>query len=139
MAYTSEVHGLLQSNLQGELYACLKGKDCKVYGSDRMIYVEHCNKVFYPDLTIVYGDEEFKLHKRTMKATLNPSILIEVTSPSTESEDIIVSHRKKAVEIFNRMDEGNKWLNTEITEDEDFVEIADCKIALKDIYNKVIV
>jgi Uma2 family endonuclease len=156
MAYTSEVHGKLQSNILGRLFPCTEEHNCNLYASDRMIYVPNCNKIFYPDLTIVCGEEEFKLHKRTMKATLNPTVLIEITSPSTESEDridkwacyktlkslkqyVIVSHRKKAVEIFNRMEDENKWLNTEITEDEDFVEIGDCKIALKDIYNRVII
>ena len=32
----------------------------------------------------------------------------------------------------------NKWINSEVKEEEDYVEIGDCKILLKDIYNKVI-
>lgn len=156
MAYTSEVHGKIQSNLMGRLFPCTEAHNCELYGSDRMIYVPNCNNIYYPDLVIVCGEQEFKLHKRTMKATLNPSVLIEITSPSTESEDridkrdcyktipslkqyIIVSHRKKAVEVYNRMEgDMNKWINSEVKEEEDFVEIGDCKILLKDIYNKVI-
>ena len=156
MAYTSITHGDLLTNLFKALLRCKEFDNCKLYGSDRMIYVPNCNNIYYPDLVIVCGEHEFKIHKRTMKATLNPSVLIEITSPSTESEDridkwacfktipslkqyIIVSHRKKAVEIYNRMEEDmNKWINSEVKEEEEYVEIEDCKILLKDIYNKVI-
>lgn len=155
MAYTSEIHGRLVSNLIGQLYPCTEAHNCEIYGSDRMVYVPQCNKVFYPDLVMVCGEHEFKLHKRSMKATLNPTVLIEISSPSTESEDridkwasyksipslkqyLIVSHRKRSVEIFNRLkDDDNKWLNSEAREDDDVVEIGECKILLKDIYNKI--
>ena len=155
MAYTSVVHGDLLSNLFLLLGSCVKSKGCKIYSSDRMLYVKECNKIFYPDLQIICEEHQTFDYKGKMQATLNPSVLIEITSPSTESEDridkwacyksikslnqyLIVSHRKKSVEIFNRLDEGNKWLNTEITKDEDFVEVGDCKILLKDIYSDII-
>ena len=154
MAYTSVVHGDLLSNLFLLLGSCVKSKGCKIYSSDRMLYVKECNKIFYPDLQIICEEHQTFDYKGKMQATLNPSVLIEITSPSTESEDridkwacyksikslnqyLIVSHRKKSVEIFNRLDEGNKWLNTEITKDEDYVEVGDCKILLKDIYNDI--
>ncbi len=154
MAYTSVVHGDLLSNLFLLLGSCVKSKGCKIYSSDRMLYVKECNKIFYPDLQIICEEHQTFDYKGKMQATLNPSVLIEITSPSTESEDridkwacyksikslnqyLIVSHRKKSVEIFNRLDEGNKWLNTEITKDEDFVEVGACKILLKDIYNDI--
>jgi Uma2 family endonuclease len=156
MAYTSISHGDIFSNIFKQLANCIENANCKLYGSDRMVYIPFCNKVFYPDLVIVCGEHETKLHKKSMQATLNPKILIEVTSPSTEAEDridkwacyktipslkqyLIVSHRKKAVEVYNRTQEENKWLNTEVTDEEDYVEIGDCKVKLKDIYNKVII
>jgi Uma2 family endonuclease len=155
MAYTSDVHGKILSRLIFHLFACMEAKNCEVYGSDRMLFISECNKIYYPDLMIVCGEEEFKLHKRSMKATLNPSVLIEISSPSTEAEDridkwacyktikslkqyIIVSHKKKSVETFNRLkDDDSKWINSEATNDDDIIEIGDCKISLKDIYNKV--
>ena len=155
MAYTSVVHGDLLSNLFLLLGSCVKSKGCKIYSSDRMLYVKECNKIFYPDLQIICEEHKTFDYKGKMQATLNPSVLIEITSPSTESEDridkwacykgvkslnqyLIISHRKKSVEIFKRLDEDNKWLNTEITKDEDYVEVGDCKILLKDIYSDII-
>lgn len=153
MAYTSEEHGKIQSNLQGEIFVCVKAKECEIYGSDRMIYVSSCNRIYCPDLVLVCGEQQFYQYKKNMKATLNPSVLIEITSFSTESEDrvgkwacyrnieslqqyIIVSHRKKSVEILKRL-ENNQWLYSEAKDDEDNIEIGDCKIALKDIYRNV--
>lgn len=155
MAYTSEIHGKLLTNLIGTLYPCTEKHKCELYGSDRMVYIPFCNKVFYPDLVIVCGEHEFKQYKKNMKATLNPSVLIEISSPTTESEDridkwacyktipslkqyLIVSHRKKSVETYNRMAENdNKWINSEAKEDNDIIEIGDCKISLSDIYKNI--
>jgi Uma2 family endonuclease len=154
MAYTSIPHGELFANLILLLGNCIISKVCRVFGSDRMLFVKECKKVYYPDLLILCGIHETFDYKGKMQATLNPSVLIEITSLSTESEDridklacyktipslkqyVIVSHRKRAVEIYNRTEENNKWLNTEITNDDDYVEINDCKILLKDIYNRV--
>ncbi len=153
MAYTSEEHGKIQSNLQGEIFVCVRNKECDIYGSDRMIYVPTCNRIYYPDLVLVCGEHQFHQYKKNMKATLNPSVLIEITSFSTESEDridkwacyknidslqqyIIVSHRKKSVEIWSRV-ANNQWLYVEAKNDDDYIEIGDCKIQLNDIYRNV--
>lgn len=154
MAYTSEIHGKIVSNLIRHLGNCKADKDCDVYGSDRMILVEKCNKVFYPDIVVVCGEQKFYQYKKNMRATLNPKILIEVSSPSTENEDkidkwscyrhiesleqyIIVSHRTKLVNVYERTDIENKWLVTELSEN-DILELDDCKIPLSDIYDRVV-
>ncbi len=46
-------------------------------------------RFFYPDLVIVCGEQSFRDHKGKMKATLNPSVIIEILSDSTEEEDRI--------------------------------------------------
>lgn len=153
MAYTSVTHGDLFTNIFLQLGACANAKGCRLYNSDRMLFVKACNRVFYPDLLLVCGEHETYQYKGRMEATLNPSVLIEITSLSTESEDrvgkwacyrnieslqqyIIVSHRKKSVEILKRL-ENNQWLYTEAKDDEDMITIGDCNIALKDIYRNV--
>lgn len=154
MAYTSVAHGDIFSNLFAAISVCVKAKDCKLYGSDRMLYVPKCNRIFYPDLLIVCGEHQMLNHKGKMRATLNPKVLIEITSPSTENEDkidkwscyrhiesleqyIIVSHRTKLVNVYERTDIENKWLVTELSEN-DILELDDCKIPLSDIYDRVV-
>jgi len=87
MAYTSEEHATIVHNLDVLLGNCLRKKDCKVYPGDRMLYVEDCRSVFYPDLLLVCGEPQYHQATKNMKATLNPSVVIEILSDSTEYLD----------------------------------------------------
>jgi Uma2 family endonuclease len=153
MAYTSPAHGDIQTNLMDALSVCLSKEGCKRYTSDRMVYVRECNKVFYPDLVIVCGEHQMYDYKAKMKATLNPTVLIEILSDSTENEDkidkwdcyrkikslkqyIMVEQKSHSVHLYNRLDE-RQWAYTYADEPEDTIEIQDCTITLKDIYKSV--
>ena len=152
MAYTSPEHGLIASNLSLELGNCVRDKDCSVYIGDRMVYVADCQGVFYPDLLVVCGNKEYYQATKKMKATLNPNVIIEILSDSTEHLDkttktrcykkipslrqiIFVSQREQHVRILER--EGERWIDTEFYEAGDVLRIADCAIPLTDIYRKV--
>ena len=52
MSYTSEERGMIVSNLTRVFANCLLEQDCSVYASDRMLYVQGCNQVYYPDLLL---------------------------------------------------------------------------------------
>lgn len=152
MAYTSPEHGQLASNLSLALGLCLRDKDCSVYIGDRMLFVPQCKGVFYPDLLIVCGKQEFYQATQNMKATLNPSVVIEILSDSTEYLDkttktrcykkiaslqqiVFVSQKEKHVRILER--EGERWIDTEFYEEADVPGISACKIPLPEIYRKV--
>ena len=152
MAYTSPEHGQLASNLGLALGLCLRDKDCSVYIGDRMLFASQCRDVFYPDLLLVCGKHEFHQVNKNMKATLNPSVVIEILSDSTEYLDkttktrcykkipslrqiVFVSQKEKHVRILER--EGERWIDTEFYEEGDVLEIGDCAIPLTEIYRKV--
>lgn len=152
MAYTSEEHATIVHNLDVMLGICLREKDCKVYPGDRMLFVRECGDVFYPDLLIVCGKHEFYEATKKMKATLNPSVIIEVLSDSTEYLDkttktrcykkipslrqiVFVSQKEKHVRILER--EGERWIDTEFYEANDVPRIGDCAVPLTEIYRKV--
>ena len=152
-AYTSENHGRIVSNLVFLLQNCLRATECDVFASDRMVYAESCNKFFYPDLTIVCDEREYYQYKKNMKATTNPSILIEVLSFSTENFDkgeklrcyrkikslkqyVIADQDFKSIQIYER-DEKGRWASKLYEEEEDVLKIGDCEISLNDIYLKV--
>jgi len=152
MAYTSEEHGTIVHNLDVALGNCLREADCKVYPGDRMLFVRECNEVFYPDLLIVCGQQEFHQASKNMKATLNPGVVIEILSDSTEYMDkttktrcykkipslrqiIFVSQKEQHLRILER--EGERWIDTEFYEEDDLPKIGDCVIPLKEIYLKV--
>lgn len=152
-AYTSENHGRIVSNFNRLLGNCLEHTDCDVFTSDRMVYAALCNKFFYPDLTIVCDERQYYQYSKNMKATTNPSILIEVLSFSTENKDkgeklrcyrkikslkqyVIADQDFKNIEIYER-DEKGRWFSKIYEEDDDVIKIGDCKIPLNDIYLKV--
>ena len=152
MSYTSENHGIIVHNLDVELGICLKSRrDCLVIPNDRMVYIPACNKTCYPDLLVVCGERSYYQYSKNMKATLNPTILIEVLSDSTKNHDkkgkrkcyrtipslkqyVIVDQETKFVEVYER-GENNTWFSELYYDDEDVIKIGDCQILLKDIYH----
>ncbi len=152
MAYTSEPHGKIASNLNRLMGNCLLEKVCDVYVGDRMLFVKDCNQVFYPDLLIVCGKHKFHQAGPKMKATLNPSVVIEILSDSTELNDktnktrcykkipglqqiVFVSQKEQHLRILEN--EAGKWVDTEFYEPEDVPRIGECDIPLHEIYRRV--
>lgn len=150
MAYTSPAQGEIQTNLMDALAACLKAKDCKRYAADRMIYVPECNKVFYPDLVVVCGEQEFHQHKGKVKATLNPSVIIEILSDSTEEEDridkwgcyrtipslrqyLMVQQNAQSIHSYLRKSE-REWDYSYANKPEEAIAILDCLVQLQAVY-----
>ena len=152
MAYTSESHGKIASNLNRLLGNYLLEKACDVYSGDRMLFVKACNQVFYPDLLLVCGEHQFYSADPKMKATLNPLVVVEILSDSTEQHDktnktrcykkirglqqiVFVSQKEQHVRILEN--EDGKWVDTEFYEPEDVPRIGNCDIPLQEIYRRV--
>jgi Uma2 family endonuclease len=85
MTGASLKHNRIVSNLIGNIYPFLKGKSCEVFPSDMRVNIPTTNSFTYPDLTIVCGKPE--LLDDHFDNLLNPAVIIEVLSPSTESYD----------------------------------------------------
>ena len=85
MAGASINHNQVLSNLIGAINPSLKGKSCNVFSSDIRVHIPINNSFTYPDLTIVCGKHE--LPDDHFDTLLNPSVIIEVLSPSTENYD----------------------------------------------------
>jgi Uma2 family endonuclease len=85
MAGVSRQHSRIKENLTGELYARLKGGPCRSHSSDMRVKVSRTGLYAYPDVVIVCGDEQYE--DDVVDTLLNPQIIIEVLSDSTESYD----------------------------------------------------
>jgi Uma2 family endonuclease len=150
MSYTSPEHGEIQTNISDALADCISIKGCKKYVADRMILIPACNKVFYPDLVIVCGEQEFHQHKKNMKATLNPTVLIEILSPSTEEQDridkwmcyrtiptlqqyLMIHQDCASIHSYHRQTE-REWHYTYAQTLAESITIMDCRVALEAIY-----
>jgi Uma2 family endonuclease len=85
LAGGNATHAILCSTLTALLYNQLRQRPCTVYPSDLKVKAEHPPKYMYPDLSIVCGQALFEDDSR--RVLLNPTIIIEVLSDSTERFD----------------------------------------------------
>jgi Uma2 family endonuclease len=85
MAGASRKHNLIVANIIIEIGLQLKNKPCRVYPSDMRLKVEKTGLQTYPDIMVVCEQEKFIDEKED--TLLNPDVIIEVLSESTESYD----------------------------------------------------
>ena len=85
MAGESLSHSRICINLAGEVRAKLKGKNCEALSPNMKVRAEGKGMYAYPDLTIVCGQPIF--HDKQKDVLLNPKVIIEVLSPSTQRYD----------------------------------------------------
>jgi Uma2 family endonuclease len=154
MPYTSENHGLIVANLIGLLFNALKGTGCRVYPSDRMLYVPETGNYYYPDAMVVCGESIFHTYKGRMQATINPLLLIEVLSDSTSDYDetlkwydykrlrslhqyVRVSQNDLRLDIYTRVGDTNDWLNTFAEQPDQTVTIGGCLLQVREVYEHV--
>ena len=150
MAGASPAHNVIKENLIGELYARLKGGPCRSYSSDQRVKVSATGLYTYPDIAIVCGPPEFD--PDDPNTLLNPQVIIEVLSESTERYDrttkfrhyqrieplreyILVAQDEPAVERFVRQTRWD-WLFTPVAGLDATLELATvpARVALADVY-----
>ncbi len=123
MAGALPPHNKIKSQFEGELYMRLKGGPCGTTSSDQRVKVDPTGLYTYPDIVIVCGEPE--LDPLDQSTIVNPRILIEVLSESTEHYDrtikfdhykqidslreyLLVSQDEPRVERYVRGDDG-RW------------------------------
>ena len=85
MAGGTPEHGALAAAVMGELRTSLRGKPCRVFSSDLRIRVLETNLATYPDASVVCG--RLETAPDDSNAVVNPTLLVEVLSDSTEAYD----------------------------------------------------
>ncbi len=153
MAGAKEPHNLLAGNVFGELRERFRKRPCKVYQSDMRVRVSATGLYTYPDVSAVCGEARFADDE--LDTLLNPNVIAEVLSPSTEAYDrgrkfehyrsidslaeyLLVSSDRVQVELFARQPDGH-WLLTAASGPDGVIELRsiDCRLALRDLYEKV--
>lgn len=152
MAGGTATHSLIGTNLAGEFRSLLRGKKCVPYNADLRIQVQSTGLFTYPDLSVICGPLQFTDGEDTVT---NPSVLVEVLSPSTEAYDrgqkflqyrqiptlreyLLVNQHEPLLELFIRQ-EGSIWLLREAAGLDARLEIPSLQIAvsLAEIYANV--
>jgi Uma2 family endonuclease len=117
-------HSLIAGNLVGHLGSQLRHSPCQVHPSDLRVRIPSANVYTYPDVTVVCGEP--RLEDEHGDTLLNPMMVVEVLSPTTEAYDrgtklrwyqsleslsdyLLVSQDLPRVEHYVRHD-GDGWL-----------------------------
>lgn len=85
MSGASEDHGLVVGNLHGALHQQLRGRPCRAFIADLRVRIDETGLYAYPDIVVTCGEREFAPTKPD--SLLNPTVIFEVLSPSTENHD----------------------------------------------------
>lgn len=127
MAGGTPEHAALGAAVTAALITALRGGPCRVHSSDLRVRVAETGLATYPDVTVVCGPYEYDPEDRN--TVVNPRVIVEVTSDSTEDHDrgdkllgyqsiptlssiVLVSHRERLVEVFERQPNA-LWKRTE--------------------------
>ena len=153
MACSSEEHSAITANVSTAIGTQLLAKPCQAFTSDLKVAVSPTGPFFYPDLSVVCGEPRF--HDAHRDVLTNPTVIIEVLSPSTEAFDrgrkftqyqriasltdyILIAQDEPHVEHF-RKQQGNQWLFTTAQGLEATLHIAsiDVTLHLSEVYDRI--
>jgi Uma2 family endonuclease len=152
MTGASLSHNLIVGNLGAEIGVQLRGGPCSVLVSSMRVKVSRTGMYAYPDVVALCEPPQLEdAHKDTL---LNPAVIIEVLSRSTEGYDrsekfahyrkldtlreyILVAQDKVRIEQYVR--HGEHWVLGEISDPAASlrIETLGCEVALRDIYDRV--
>lgn len=153
MAGASRKHCKISANLIYSFMGRFKGTSCNVYSNDFRVKIKKTGLYTYPDVIITCGKEI--LEDQVKDTLLNPLILIEILSPSTESYDrgkkfshyrqieslqnyVLVSQDEPHIELFERQI-NHQWILSEKVGLENSIEIPAINylLPLVEVYDKI--
>lgn len=123
IADSSPEHARLSAAVGAELGKALAGRPCEVFGCSLRIRIDKTNRTTYADVVVICGPE---IHSELDRnAITNPTVIVEVLSPSTEASDrgekwrhyqrlaslreyVLVSQDSPYIEVFRR--NGDEWV-----------------------------
>lgn len=154
MAGGEPEHNLVSGNVIGALWGQLEGRPCDVYSSDQRVKVPATGLYTYPDVTVVCGEPEYEASRP--RSLLNPTLVVEVLSESTESYDrgekfaqyqslgslreyVLIATDRRRIERYTRQAESPEWLYGECSGEEGSVALTSigCVLSLARVYRNV--
>lgn len=153
MAGARPPHNVIAANLTAALVPLARSRDCVAMTSDQRVHVPSTRLYAYPDLTIACGERRY--HDDQPPSLLNPTVLVEVTSETTEDFDrgakflhyqaigalreyVIVSHRERRIDHYRRLDDGQWLLSTHSGSARLEIPALGGTIGLDDVYAAVV-
>ncbi len=154
MAGASKEHNSITFDVSRHLGNQLDGSSCQGYAQDMQVRVPECDKYYYPDIVVVCGEPRFE-GITGLDVLMNPSVIIEVLSPSTEIKDrnekfdcyetlasvtdyVLISQHEPRIEHFSRQNRGvwqfivARRLNAVLE-----LPAIGCRLRLADVYSRI--
>jgi Uma2 family endonuclease len=141
------------ANAVASLHQQLRQRPCRPLSSDMRVRVTPTGLYTYPDVVIVCGEPQFL--DNTFDTLLNPTVIIEVLSESTEAYDrgqkfeqyrsleslaeyVMISSQRVGVERYTRQPDGSwNYIAKASLEDSLDLPSVGCHLLLADLYEKV--
>ncbi len=154
MAGGAANHNRIAGNFYAILNFTFRQQDYEVFNSDMRLWIPKQRIYTYPDITVVVGELEF--FENRQDTILNPKIIIEVLSKSTENYDregkfkayrtipsfaeyLLIEQNKIAVEHYSKT-ANKRWSLQEYDEEDELITLVSIPLAitLRDLYIAVI-
>jgi Uma2 family endonuclease len=153
MTGASRQHNRITINISSSLNLQLKGRPCETYAVDMRVKVRASGLYTYPDVAVACGEPQFE--DSEFDTLLNPTLLVEVLSPSTErydriaktsyyrtidslAEHLLVAQDEIRLEQYVKRPNG-QWLLSEYRDLDGVVELTSigCELKLSDVYDRI--
>ena len=147
-------HVLITTNLIAALHQRFRGRSCRVLNSDLRVAIPGGDLYTYPDLSALCGEARFD--GVNPPCLLNPQVIVEVLSPSTEAFDrgekfaryrrleslsdyVLVAVGRMRVE-HHWLQPSGVWKSEEHDRPAHVLRLAsvDCEIPLAEIYERIV-
>ncbi len=153
MSGASESHNLIATSTLSSLFSQLRKGTCKIYPGDMRVRIGKRRQYTYPDMSIVCDKPVFADEQKD--TLLNPTVIIEVLSPSTQAYDrgdkfmlyrTLASLQEYILISQNRIHIGryvcqpdNQWLLSEIQQLDGRIELTSvgCTLVTADVYEQL--
>ncbi len=152
MAGAKRSRSLVCGNVTTSLGTQLRDSPCEVYANDMKVRADQLRQYSYPDVVVVCGEPQFQDNQDDV--LLNPTVIVEVLLPSTESRDrgekflryrqiasltdyLLIAQNERRVEQFTKQPDGSWRLVETFGAGEINLASIGCTLSLADVYNKV--
>jgi len=153
MAGESPAHSIICFNLAVVTGPQLKGTPCRGFSPNMKVRAGEAGLYAYPDLAVACGEPDFE--DKHGDVLLNPTVIFEVLSRSTEAYDrgekferykkietlsdyVLVSQDQPRLEHFSRQPDGT-WSRSEVSGASSalLLDSINCRIPLADVYDRI--
>jgi Uma2 family endonuclease len=154
MSGASREHNLIVGNAFASLHGQLRGRGCEACSNDMRVHIPATGLYTYPDIVALCGEPVFEGDQ--FDTLLNPHVIIEVLSSSTEAYDrgakfahyrsieslqayVLIAQDRPHIELFERGTDG-RWVLSEAKGLESRLELEalGCILELSEVYERIL-